>query len=224
MTRYIVLAGKKQVGKDTSAEIIKRILVFQGTDKQRIHIVHFADALKRATSEVFGIPLPDMETEAGKQSETEIPWPDDIRGHYEGMGGPHDNGVWVPIQHPSHYCNQYGQVPKNMTVREILQFVGTELFRLQMDPDVWVKSVFRKQYRDDDIVLVADCRFPNEASYSRERGLLIKVERNTPKSGDQHLSETALDSYDDYHHVVINNGSFTDLQKQLHTILAQEEF
>ena len=216
MVRFITLAGKKQVGKDTSAGMIKRLLIESGTYERRIHIVHFADALKRATSEVFGIPLSAMETEAGKQSETGVVWPS---GQLRKVGDTLEHEVvgYVP-HHPQ------GGKPKMMTVREILQFVGTELFRLQIDPDVWVKSVFRKQYRDDDIILVADCRFPNEASYSRERGLLIKVERNTPHSGDQHLSETALDNYNDYHYIVENNGSFSDLREQLRIILTKEDF
>ena len=225
MTRYITIAGRKQVGKDTSAQMIKRILVEQGTDERRVHVVHFADALKEATSAIFGIPLADMETEAGKQSKTEILWPVDDGPAYNDEGGDEPT-VWHPYEErllgldtPSN-----PRLPEFMTVREILQFVGTELFRLQMDPDIWVKSIFRRHYRDDDIILVADCRFPNEASYSRERGLLLKVERNRPDSGDMHLSETALDDYDDYHHTVINNGSFTDLKDQLQTILSQEGF
>lgn len=232
MTRYIVLAGKKQVGKDTSANMIRDIICPPWTCEQvqadvdgfiehekfekSIHIVHFADALKKATSAIFGIPLSEMETESGKQSETEIVWPS---SQLRKVGNTLEHEVVGYIPH-----HPQGGKPKMMTVREILQFVGTELFRLQMDPDIWVKSIFRRRYRDDDIILVADCRFPNEASYSRERGLLIKVERNTPHSEDQHLSETALDAYNDYHYIVENNGSFTDLKEQLRIILTKEDF
>ena len=106
-----------------------------------------------------------------------------------------------------------------MTVREVLQFVGTNLFRSQMEPDIWVQSVYRKEYGDDDIVIVADCRFPNEAAFAKEHGLLISVERNTGLGSDGHASETALDDYDDYHYTVVNNGSFDELREKLDVIL-----
>ena len=102
MTQFITIAGKKQVGKDTTASLIKSRLEFS-TDKS-VKIVHFADVLKDAVSIIFGIERELMETEEGKQSETEVRWPD-----RDDM----------------------------MTVRELLQFVGTDLFRTQLDPDIW---------------------------------------------------------------------------------------
>ena len=207
MARFITLAGKKQTGKDTSAQYIKHVL-----KGQRVHVVHFADTLKKACSEIFGIPLEDMETEVGKQRVTDVTWPARIEeGNlvlgYEPWGA----------QERTHDGSQ-------MTVREILQFVGTNLLRNQMDPDVWVKAVYRKRYREDDIVVVADCRFPNEAEFARERGLLIGVQRETGLACDGHASETALDRYTDYHYTIDNNGSFMDLHAHLDEILRKEGF
>lgn len=210
MARFITLAGRKQVGKDTAAEYFKKTLESRS---QRVHVTHFADALKEACSVIFGIPLEDMETETGKRRLTDVRWPKDVRGHYEGMGGPHEHGVWIP-----------DASSEFMTVREVLQFVGTDLFRNQMDPDIWVQSVYRKKYRDDDIVIVADCRFPNEAEFAKEHGLLIGVMRETRLACDGHKSETALDDYQDYHHAVDNNGSFAELYVRLFTILEHEGF
>ena len=199
MARFITLAGRKQVGKDTCAQYIKRAL-----DPQRVHVVHFADALKQACHAIYGISLEDMETETGKKRLTDVPWP------YEEDNTGFPN-AWRPDPNG-----------KPMTVREVLQFVGTELFRNQMDPDVWVKSVYRKKYRDDDIVVVADCRFPNEAQFAHENGLLILVERDTGLAGDGHASETSLDGYTDYHHVIDNNGSFGQLYAKLYQILTEQ--
>lgn len=197
MARFITLGGKKQVGKDTSAAYIAQLLA-----PQRVHIVHFADALKEACSAIFGIEREDMETETGKKKITPVRWPED-ECLYSGNG-------WRP--------NPQGEF---MTVREILQFVGTNLFRNQLDPDIWVQSVYRKKYRDDDIVVVADCRFPNEAEFAKERGILIGVERNTGLESDGHASETALDDYMGYHYTVQNNGSFEQLRQALAKILAE---
>lgn len=200
MARFITLSGRKQVGKDTSAQYIKRMI--EQNSSARVYIVHFADALKKACSAIFGIPLEDMETETGKKRPTDVRWP-----HKMDLDG------WVP--------DVNGQF---MTVREILQFVGTELFRSQMDPDVWVKSVYRKKYREGDIVVVADCRFPNEADFARERGLLISVLRDTGLASDGHASETSLDGYDNYHYTINNNGSFEALRRSLESILQNEGF
>jgi len=223
MARFITLAGKKQVGKDTSAHMIKELLVptsvrqvfesehtgcmpaifEEGPYAKRVHIVHFADALKQACNVIFGIPLRDMETEEGKRKLTHLYWP--FRSALS----------WNPPGNPAS--------TNRMTVREVLQFVGTELFRDQMHRDVWVDSVFRKPYRDDDIVLVADCRFPNEAEPALKHGILIKIERDTGLSGDSHASETALDDFSGYNYVVDNNGSLDDLKISLKEILEQED-
>jgi hypothetical protein len=194
--------------------------MIEGVSRSKVHVVHFADALKRACSEIFGIPLSDMETETGKQKLTDVKWPLDYCGWYEGMGGPHDYPIWVAYDDPLFSEGNAQRVnPVFMTVREVLQFVGTELFRTQMEPEVWVKSIFRRRYADDDVVVIADCRFPNEAEFARERGLLINVQRDTGIEHDGHASETALDGYMGYHEVVQNDGTFEDLRVQLEKIL-----
>lgn len=199
MTRFITLAGKKQVGKDTSAGFIKNI-VEHANPGVKVHIAHFADALKEACTSVFGIPRSDMESETGKKRLTDVRWPKklvlyDLNDKAYNVWLPDPNGLF-------------------MTVREVLQYVGTEMFRSQMDPDLWVKSIFRRQYGPDDIVVVADCRFPNEADYAKKNGLLVSVQRSTGLEGDQHASEIALDSYEGYHVVIENNGSFAHLRTQ----------
>ena len=212
MARFITLAGRKQVGKDTSAQYIKHLLEANGTDPNRVHIVHFADALKRACVEIFGLEESDLETEVGKQKLTDVVWPvpaydteatngADVMGYYPALGE-----------------------SKPMTVREVLQFVGTELFRNQMDPNIWVKSVYRKKWRDDDVVIVADCRFPNEGTFARDQGVLINVQRETGLATDNHASETALDDFDGYHYTIVNNGSFDQLRQELLQILVTEGF
>jgi len=216
MAKFITLAGRKQVGKDTSAQFIKTLL-----EHRNVHVVHFADALKKACHLIFGIPLEDMESETGKQKLTDVLWPNDYREDYTDPGGMKPlGGVWVP--HID--VMQVGLGRKYMTVREVLQFVGTDLFRHQLDPDIWIKSVYRKKYLDDDIVVVADCRFPNEARFAKERGTLISVERNTQLESDGHVSENALGDYNDYDHVIDNNGSFSDLRSQISSILSQTDF
>lgn len=207
MVRFITLAGQKQVGKDTSANLIKEIIVFEkGLYDQHVHIVHFADALKKACHFIFGIALEDMETEEGKRKLTMVRWPQCTNVVTAQM-----NKFWLP--------NLGG---KNMTVREVLQFVGTDLFRNQLDPDIWLNSVFNKEYEENEIVIIADARFPNEAEMGRERGILIGINRETGLKSDGHKSETALDDYNDYHRIVSNDDTFHNLKVHLEIILRSE--
>lgn len=215
MTKFITLTGKKQVGKDTSAHMIARIIGSRKEDKSfleewanpssRVHIVHFADALKEACVLIFGIDRQDMETEEGKRKMTSVLWPAANAAGYFAFGT--QENTYNPC------------AGERMTVREVLQFVGTEMFRTQMDPDIWVKSVYRKQYGPDDIVVVADCRFPNEAEFAKSQGLLIKIERNNGLAEDSHASERALDSYTNYDAIIDNNADLIDLKEKLTTIL-----
>lgn len=207
MAKFITLAGKKQTGKDTSASFISEILLEKGVQST---ITHFADSLKQACHIIFGIPLEDMETEEGKKKLTEIVWPwrAEIPLSYKELGRKNPF-AWKLLKY-----KEYPKLKKYMTVREVLQFVGTELFREQLDPDIWVKSVFRKQYLTP-VVIVADARFPNEADFAKNHGVLINVKRPIIDSGDNHASETALNNYNKYDIIINNDGSLKDLKDKL---------
>lgn len=79
-----------------------------------------------------------------------------------------------------------------MTVREVMQYVGTEIFR-KMHPDVWTNALMRQIKEDgSELALICDPRFPNEILFPKELGgISIRLTRN-PFPSD-HISETALD-------------------------------
>ena len=79
-----------------------------------------------------------------------------------------------------------------LTAREVMQFVGTDLFR-KMKNDVWASATINKiKLEQPKLAIIADCRFPNEVEVVHNAGgLVIKLTRN-PYSSD-HDSETALD-------------------------------
>lgn len=81
---------------------------------------------------------------------------------------------------------------KNLTAREVMQFVGTDLFR-KMKNDVWTSATLNKIHQEKpDLAIIADCRFPNEVeAVQAAGGLVIKLNRNPYNS--THASETALD-------------------------------
>jgi hypothetical protein len=79
-----------------------------------------------------------------------------------------------------------------LTAREVMQFVGTDLFR-KMKNDVWASATINKiKLEEPKLAIIADCRFPNEVEVIQNAGgLVIKLTRNPYSSN--HDSETALD-------------------------------
>ena len=100
---------------------------------------------------------------------------------------------------------------KQLTAREVLQIVGTDMFR-KMQNHVWSNATIRQITRDNPgMAIIADCRFPNEVdAIKRVGGIVIKLTRNPYNSN--HASEIALDSnqYDQsLFDLVVDNDSMT---------------
>ena len=81
---------------------------------------------------------------------------------------------------------------KQLTAREVMQMVGTDMFRA-MQKNVWSSATIRKIQNDKPkLAIIADCRFPNEVDAVKDAGgIVIKLTRN-PHNSD-HTSEIALD-------------------------------
>tara|TARA_R110000824_G_scaffold288410_1_gene476318 strand:+ start:4028 stop:4777 length:750 start_codon:yes stop_codon:yes gene_type:complete len=78
----------------------------------------------------------------------------------------------------------------NMTVREVLQHVGTDMFR-GLDPSVWVNACLR-QIEDDapELALISDVRFENEVKAIQNKGgFVIGLTRKPYEKQDNHISE-----------------------------------
>lgn len=81
---------------------------------------------------------------------------------------------------------------KQMTARDIMQYVGTDIFR-KMKQDVWASAMLKRiQKEKPQIALITDCRFPNEVSSIKDAGGLVMRLTRKPFYSD-HLSETILD-------------------------------
>ena len=83
--------------------------------------------------------------------------------------------------------------PGPMTGRDVMQFVGTEIFR-RMYGNVWAKSTINRIINDKSkFGIITDCRFPNEVEAVQQAGgKVIRFTRN-PFPEDKHDSETSLD-------------------------------
>lgn len=194
MTKFIVISGKKNVGKDTLADGIIASLQANGYTAKK---VSFADPLKQACHIIFGIPLDDMYTLEGKEKATHLRW-NRISGNIREQFLV-DDGI-----EPTGF----------LTVREVLQLVGTQLFRQQIDENVWACAPFK--INDVDFVVVSDCRYPNELQAAKDAGAYtIRISRDGLPNEDTHISERALDGVLDsqFNIIVKNNGSLRGLRK-----------
>lgn len=100
---------------------------------------------------------------------------------------------------------------QQLTARDLMQLVGTDLFR-KLNNNVWVNALINKIKRTDhQIVIVSDCRFPNEvAAVKQNGGLVFRLTRNPHES--THISECILDKNNyDWHNFsdVIDNSDMS---------------
>lgn len=114
-----------------------------------------------------------------------------------------------------------------MTARQVMQFVGTDLFR-KMKHDSWVRSTLNKIIKEKpELAVITDCRFPNEVeSIKNVDGKVIRLTRNPFES--THQSETILDkinyNWNNFDYIIDNTQTslleqFTQVKKLLEEIL-----
>lgn len=112
------------------------------------------------------------------------------------------------------------------TTRRLLQFVGTELFRTHIDPDIWVKGLCRRLLEMEPSVdwVVPDVRFINEDRVLRQvfgkSYRLINVSRTgyvgAPSGIPGHASEYETPTPDIR---IANDGSLGDLYSKVDSIM-----
>ena len=197
----IGLAGKKQYGKSTTANFIKEIC-------PNLSIKEFAlaESLKDLVIAGFGIPRECCYGTEEEKNRQLFYW---------------------------EICSQklrdkYEKSPMDpLTGRELLQLVGTDLFRENFCGSIWVRLCMNKiKQSDADIAIISDVRFPNElAAVKVAGGKAIKIYRTLNITQSiQHISETALDNTPDacFDYVIQNYGTLEDLKDKTIGILEME--
>lgn len=96
-------------------------------------------------------------------------------------------------------------------VRRFLQRLGTDVVRVHLGEDAWVRAFDRARDRRADTV-ATDVRFPNEAAYiHRHGGIIIRIDRPGVGPINGHDSETQVDAVE-ADATVVNDGSPEQLQ------------
>jgi len=144
-----------------------------------IRFYSFADLLKKnVCMDILGLTYEQCYgTDEDKNTLTKLSWDD------------------MPFEFQYFHDASLESSHNNLTAREVMQFVGTEIFR-KLYNDVWVDSTIRRIKEDSpDIAIIVDCRFPNEVEGTQKAGgKVIRLTRDPfIDKVDQHESEKALD-------------------------------
>ena len=226
----ISITGKIGSGKDTAASLIQQITPYHNWEVKK-----FAGKLKQIASMLTGIPTEKFEDQEFKQTNLPSEW-DTIKMIGTGLRQDGFNGPKTPVI-------------EHMTVRDLLQKLGTEGMREGLHQNVWVNALFA-DYRFQKVEngfsrvvksaegipidyeyevtipnwIITDTRFPNELKAIKDYGgVTIKIVRDSGNTvGTQHISETALDNVTDWDYVIDNTGTIEELKQKLYDILSKE--
>ena len=114
--------------------------------------------------------------------------------------------------------------------RELLQYLGTEYIRKEIDNLFFVKrmigdlKVYSKYF---DVATISDARMVEEIDELKKEFpnvCAIKVVRPNFDNGlsaeqQKHATEIALDNYDKIDHVLLNDGTLEDLEKKIEDLM-----
>ncbi len=195
-------------------------------------VVKFADKLKEIASMLTGIPRTDFERQEVKDRILGPEW------SYYQCRFKRDWKLFGPEFTTYKEAEKYErnertalQWPKTLTVmiehhdmsvRQLLQKLGTEGLRNGLHQNVWVNALFADYKKIPNHPpggmgtngptyypgwIITDVRFPNEAQAIKDRGgIMVRIDRpDNPLTPSTHESETALDDWE-FDIRVVNNG------------------
>lgn len=245
----ISISGKAGSGKDTVGKIIQHLTSEWAEDEYKDsdmlafrsdwQIKKYSDKLKDIVCILIGCTREQLEDQEFKETPLGEEWTKwgilrpngsrviDMQATYEEAFARKEN-VW-----------QDGSTIEEvkLTPRMVLQYLGTDFARNVLHPDAWVNALYSEYsplfYEKDsegriEIVeekwIITDSRFPNDVKRTREMGgILIRVNRSECEGRkNEHISETALDDFDEWDYVIENNGTIEELIEQVRTILEEE--
>ncbi len=81
-----------------------------------------------------------------------------------------------------------------LKIRNVLQYMGTDVFRDQISATFWVEQLYKRQIAQStaDIFFITDCRFPNEIEYLKSMEcclFVLKITRSRDISEGSELSQ-----------------------------------
>jgi len=246
----IGISARKKSGKDLVGHIIQYFTAVKSTQKPLFdypeclevinnypkykdwlnqngwEIKKFADKLKDIVCLLIGCTKEQLEDEEFKNSELEEEWQ---WGRYTCLKiTPRRMLQYLGTNllrdqfHPNTWVNatmaDYKPVGKNINIDRFLKTtIGNGL-----KANIKLHPILNDRYFPNWII--TDVRFPNEIKAIKETGgIIIRVERSSIKQDDNHLSETALDDYDNFDYIIKNDDSIESLIIKVKEILIKEK-
>jgi len=178
------LSGKARHGKGSVVQL-SQIWLQTGDEETEVRQVSFASALKQTAMDIVLTLQGKPPAEWNAEEHT-----------YEDVALYHLFDLGLPLE----IGKQVVELAKGLTVedlkaktpqaRKLLQFIGTEAFRKNVDDLYWVKRAaekIRSLPPETKIVFIPDARFINEADFIREMGGEIwRIERYSVQGSYDH--------------------------------------
>ena len=179
--------------------------LFENELGQFIKIYSFADKLKHVCVDILGLKK-ELVFGNGEQknTKTHIKW---------------------DVVHKDDHSKSIVSIDSNqgyMTVREVLQHVGTEMFR-GLDPNVWINACLNEIQEDaPELALVSDVRFENEIKAIQDHGGFVVGLTRSPyqEQTENHISEISPQKCLELCDAVVNNDDLSIPQQNKQIYLA----
>lgn len=217
--------------------------VFNSKYQSPYEVKKFAGKLKQIVSILTGYSLSDLEQEFVKNQTLPSEWDRLFATSMNGnkLSPYFTNAIdvknWMkslPWYKRLYYFN-YKIKREPITIRLLLQEVGTDAMRNIIHPNVWVNALlseYQASVEYDDTTtdgniwtyplwIITDCRFKNELAATTKLGFIsIRVNRKTSKQSN-HQSEIDLDK-SSFDWEINNDGTLEDLFDTIKQILITE--
>lgn len=161
---------------------------------------------------------------SGKDTSLEI-----LKKKYE------QNGLKVISLFYASYIKEYAKKISNWDgsdetkPRTLLQVLGTDIIRNTIDDKFFINRIIEdiKVYsKFFDVIIIGDARFVEEIEDIKNNFcnvISVNIRRENKdlltKKEQLHITETALDNYENYDYVIENNGTIEELERKLEEMI-----
>lgn len=200
----VCLAGRARSGKDSVGSVLKS----EGFEQMAL-----ADSLRELCSAAFEIPLNVFTDDNLKEKTFERPIllkPD----HLAIIENIVEKEWGFGINYDTHVNLMFSLDTEFKHPRHILQYVGTELLRKNIDDQIFLKVADKKISESTKDIVITDCRFSNEREWFRKKGATICLVKrpSLAVSTDTHISENDLGEDKDYDVIITNDSDLNQLK------------
>ena len=187
----IGFAGRLKSGKSELAKICEK----NGYQK-----LYFALPLKQLCAEILDISVKELNKAKNENIPIELTMEDDICLILS-------QETNIPLDITKDICNGIYL----HTVRDMLQFIGTDYIR-QYNKD-WHVNKIKAMISDDTNYVIDDVRFPNEKQMIEDLGGDVWfVTRTTLDNISNHTSETSITWKQCWNRIIVNDSTLSNLQ------------